>query len=167
MCGTLLGWSLDFTNNHASGDRQCRCAASRSTGFLTEKRPKLAVHKKTLSKPATLREAFEHPVTPSEVFRLASTRTDDGLNTSSAGQTETLNLEPKLASGGALLTADSAASYLGCSPATLEKWRVKGGGPRFIKMGRLVRYRLHDLDMWVNDRVRSSTADIGASRAPR
>ena len=86
---------------------------------------------------------------------------------SSAEQAVALNHEPKLAPGGALLTADSAASYLGCSPATLEKWRVKGGGPRFIKMGRLVRYRLHDLDSWVDDRARASTSDPGLGHAPR
>ena len=52
-----------------------------------------------------------------------------------------------------------AAAYLGRSPSNLEKLRVFGGGPKFIKAGRLVLYRQDDLDTWLNDRVYTSTSE--------
>jgi hypothetical protein len=43
-----------------------------------------------------------------------------------------------------LLTVEEAADLLRLTKSTLDKWRVKGVGPKFIYVGRLVRYtRLH------------------------
>ena len=39
-----------------------------------------------------------------------------------------------------------AAGILGLKVATLQKWRWVGTGPKFLKVGRLVRYRLSDLN---------------------
>lgn len=50
-----------------------------------------------------------------------------------------------------------AAHYLGLQKTTLEAWRCRGGGPRYVKLGRAVRYRLSDLDAWLDSRVREST----------
>ena len=44
-----------------------------------------------------------------------------------------------------LQTELEAAKYLNVSHRTLQKLRVVGGGPKFIKLGRKVRYRLADL----------------------
>lgn len=52
-----------------------------------------------------------------------------------------------------------AARHLGISKSTLEKLRVFGGGPSFMKLGRSVRYRISDLDVWMSDRVVCSTSD--------
>jgi len=52
-----------------------------------------------------------------------------------------------------------AARYLGLSRSTLEKFRVYGGGPRYHKYLKVVRYRPEDLDAWLNDRVVSTTSD--------
>lgn len=57
-----------------------------------------------------------------------------------------------------LRTAD-AASYVGLSKSTLEKLRVTGGGPAYSALGRVVVYRLQDLDEWVNAHKRHSTSD--------
>jgi hypothetical protein len=58
----------------------------------------------------------------------------------------------------------AAARYLGgIAPRTLEAWRVNGGGPRFIKVGRRVVYRRRDLDAWLTARERSSTSDPGVA----
>ena len=38
-----------------------------------------------------------------------------------------------------------AAEMLGCSVAALRKWRRRGSGPAYVKVGRLVRYRETDL----------------------
>jgi hypothetical protein len=51
----------------------------------------------------------------------------------------------------------TAAIYLGLSPRTLEKWRLTGQGPSYIKRGRRCLYRLEDLDAWAEAGRRSST----------
>ena len=47
------------------------------------------------------------------------------------------------------LTAAEAAHYLKLTSRALEKMRGTGRGPRFFKAGRLVHYRLQDLDLWL------------------
>ena len=56
-----------------------------------------------------------------------------------------------------------AGKYLGgerapVSERTLQRWRLEGVGPKFLKLGRLVRYRKSDLDRWVDGQLRSSTS---------
>lgn len=48
-----------------------------------------------------------------------------------------------------LLTPENAGRYLSRSPAALAQLRYRGTGPLYIKTGRLVRYRLTDLEAWV------------------
>jgi excisionase family DNA binding protein len=62
-----------------------------------------------------------------------------------------------------LLTQDEAARRLGMSVRSLERHRVAGTGPRFVKLGRLVRYREADLREWIEAGLRSSTSDRGAA----
>jgi excisionase family DNA binding protein len=52
----------------------------------------------------------------------------------------------------------AAAEMLGISHRTLQAWRVKGGGPPFVKLGRSVRYELTQLEAWANARVRANTS---------
>ncbi|MDC7694822.1 helix-turn-helix domain-containing protein [Asticcacaulis sp. DXS10W] len=58
-----------------------------------------------------------------------------------------------------LLNTVQAASRLNLSPSTLNKARLTGDGPRFVKLGTAVRYRPEDLDAWVSGQVRKSTSD--------
>jgi hypothetical protein len=44
------------------------------------------------------------------------------------------------------LTEVDVATRLGVSRFTVKSWRLKGVGPRFMKMGRAVRYRPQDVD---------------------
>lgn len=44
------------------------------------------------------------------------------------------------------LTDVEVATRLGVSRFTVRSWRLKGLGPRFLKMGRAVRYRPEDVD---------------------
>jgi predicted DNA-binding transcriptional regulator AlpA len=44
------------------------------------------------------------------------------------------------------LTEVDVATRLGVSRFTVRSWRLKGVGPRFMKMGRAVRYRPQDVD---------------------
>jgi excisionase family DNA binding protein len=48
-----------------------------------------------------------------------------------------------------LMTPDQAAGYLGVPVLTLTAWRAKRIGPRFYRVGRHVRYRLADLEVWL------------------
>lgn len=49
----------------------------------------------------------------------------------------------------ALLTPKEAAAFLQVSEKTLEKWRTKGIGPKFRRLGhRTVRYLQNDLTEW-------------------
>ena len=47
------------------------------------------------------------------------------------------------------LTVVEAASYLGLAVSTLNKWRSYGGGPRFMRLGRAIRYRQSVLDTYL------------------
>jgi len=48
-----------------------------------------------------------------------------------------------------LLDCIPAADYLGLSPITLADWRVQGRGPRYVKLGRRVKYDIADLDDYI------------------
>ncbi|MEK6712310.1 MAG: helix-turn-helix domain-containing protein [Nitrospinota bacterium] len=48
-----------------------------------------------------------------------------------------------------VLMPKEAAEFLRLSPETLRTWRHLGEGPRFLKMGRVVRYHRVDLKAWL------------------
>lgn len=54
---------------------------------------------------------------------------------------------------------EGAAGYLGVSRQLLELLRVDGDGPRYAKLGRLVRYRRAALDEWLVERERAHTSE--------
>lgn len=60
------------------------------------------------------------------------------------------------------LTTPQAAQYLGLSKYTLECWRARGDGPRYLKLGRSVRYRVADLDAFAEHSARSHTSEVPA-----
>jgi hypothetical protein len=43
-----------------------------------------------------------------------------------------------------------AAEVIGCAPRTLANWRSQRRGPRFIRVGRLIRYRIEDLQAFLD-----------------
>lgn len=58
-----------------------------------------------------------------------------------------------------LLDEVQAAEHLQVSPGTLSVWRSTGRYQLpFLKVGRKVRYRLSDLDAWLESRTRDSGA---------
>jgi hypothetical protein len=57
-----------------------------------------------------------------------------------------------------LVTAGEAAAYLRLSTSYVNKLRVEGGGPVFLKLSRAVRYRQADLEAWISSRQHSSTS---------
>ena len=44
-----------------------------------------------------------------------------------------------------LVDERGAAAIIGCSVALMRKWRRFGNGPRYCKLGRLVRYEQADI----------------------
>ncbi|MFN7916898.1 MAG: helix-turn-helix domain-containing protein [Vicinamibacterales bacterium] len=50
----------------------------------------------------------------------------------------------------ATLFENDAANYVGFSTAYLRLCRSKGRGPAFIRVGRSIRYRVADLDAWLD-----------------
>ncbi|MBN8501533.1 MAG: helix-turn-helix domain-containing protein [Sphingomonadales bacterium] len=55
-----------------------------------------------------------------------------------------------------LLSVEQAAAHIGVSPWTLRKWRTKGKGPCFVRLGcalGAVRYRRQDLDAYLEASV--------------
>ena len=62
------------------------------------------------------------------------------------------------------INTKQAADYIPCSKSTLDKLRVKGGGPIFVKVGRSIRYDTVDLDKWIAARKRASTSETAPPR---
>ena len=62
----------------------------------------------------------------------------------------------------ALIDERPAAEFIGVTPRTIQSYRQKGDGPKFIRISsRCIRYRRCDLRNWVETRLRNSTADTG------
>jgi hypothetical protein len=62
------------------------------------------------------------------------------------------------------LSTEEAARAMNCSPSTLNKARVFGNGPKYEKIGRLVRYRYASLLDHMASQTRRSTSDSGDQR---
>ena len=62
------------------------------------------------------------------------------------------------------LTDVEVATRLGVSRFTVRSWRLKGQGPRFLKMGRAVRYRTEDVDDYERQALVETQAQ--SDRAP-
>jgi predicted DNA-binding transcriptional regulator AlpA len=58
-----------------------------------------------------------------------------------------------------LLTSREAAALLRLSERTMERHRVTGTGPRYIALGRAIRYRRCDLLDWIERAARQSTSE--------
>jgi predicted DNA-binding transcriptional regulator AlpA len=60
-----------------------------------------------------------------------------------------------------IVRTPAAAEYVGLSAATLEKKRLQGGGPRFIRLGRrAIGYDVRDLDAWLDGCRGNSAATL-------
>ena len=51
------------------------------------------------------------------------------------------------------------ADRLSVATRTLERWRWQGVGPKFIKVGGRVRYRIEDVEEYETSRLCTSTSD--------
>ncbi len=69
----------------------------------------------------------------------------------------------KLQMNYSFMTTKEAAAFMGLRSNTLEIWRLRGSGPQFVKFGRAVRYRLTDLESYIEAQTRQSTSQQKAS----
>jgi len=59
-----------------------------------------------------------------------------------------------------LINETEAADYLGYTIRALQNWRLRGGGPSFVKVSaRSIRYKRRDLNSWVDALTVSSTSE--------
>lgn len=70
-----------------------------------------------------------------------------------------------------LYDEEAAGKYIGgatspISTRTMQRWRLEGVGPIYVKLGRLVRYRRHDLDTFLEERTCTSTSSGVIAPAP-
>lgn len=63
-----------------------------------------------------------------------------------------------------LMHTVEAAQYLSLSKPTLERFRLTGEGPPYLKLGKAVRYRRTELDAWLESQLITSTSERGAHR---
>lgn len=59
-----------------------------------------------------------------------------------------------------ILKNNEAAAYLSKSPSWLNKSRMSGSGPTYLKLGGAVRYDLADLDKWLAGNRRTAVYDF-------
>lgn len=61
-----------------------------------------------------------------------------------------------------LMTEDQAADMICYSKRALQNWRLRGGGPKYVKVSaRSIRYQRRDILEWIEARKRLHSADGG------
>lgn len=59
-----------------------------------------------------------------------------------------------------MINERKAAEFIGYTIRALQNWRVRGGGPKFVKVsGRSIRYRRRDLIEWAEGLLVASTSE--------
>lgn len=62
-----------------------------------------------------------------------------------------------------LINAKHTAQHLCVTEGTLAKWRLKGVGPKFLRVGRRIAYDPRDVQTWLNSRrVNSTSQELAA-----
>ena len=62
-----------------------------------------------------------------------------------------------------LIDEKAAANFLKVTTRTMQSFRQRGGGARFLRLSaRCIRYTRADLRAWAEEHVRYSTADTGS-----
>ncbi|MFZ4125243.1 MAG: helix-turn-helix transcriptional regulator [Rickettsiales bacterium] len=88
--------------------------------------------------------------------------TSQNITKNSETITKTITEKPSFAKLDPELHIDEkkAAEYLGISYRTLQGYRTKGGGPKFVKIGKkTIRYKVSDLIGWSNDNKKINTSE--------
>lgn len=99
-----------------------------------------------------------------QIHPASAERMSAKINRETADQTTpaaSVELSPELWSSALprLMTQRDLAAYLCKSTAWCERARWAGDGPRFVKLGRHVRYRAEDVMAWIDANSRTSTTE--------
>jgi predicted DNA-binding transcriptional regulator AlpA len=62
-----------------------------------------------------------------------------------------------------LLSRDEVEATYGIAKRFLEIAACKGGGPAFVKVGRLTRYRVQDIEDWIARHRFASTSEVASN----
>jgi Helix-turn-helix domain len=66
-----------------------------------------------------------------------------------------------------IMLGQQATDFLLVRVKTLQAWRVRGGGPKFLKLGRSIRYRQSDLEAFLAEHTFLNTSSIASQNAPK
>ena len=58
-----------------------------------------------------------------------------------------------------LLTVQVLAEYLGVPVATIYAWRYRRQGPPGFRVGRHLRFRLDDVEEWIDEQMKSTLSE--------
>jgi predicted site-specific integrase-resolvase len=61
------------------------------------------------------------------------------------------------------LAQKDVARRWGISHRTLERWRMRGGGPAYLKLGERVVYRMKDVEAFEERQLRGGEQDAASS----
>lgn len=61
--------------------------------------------------------------------------------------------------GSKMLDEQALAEWLGESTSNIQKWRVKGSGPKFVKLPKAIRYEVKAVRDWIQGKTVSSTSE--------
>lgn len=64
-----------------------------------------------------------------------------------------------------IINVIAAAQHTGQPKSTLDKYRVYGGGPLYLKIGARVYYDTMDLDSWLASKKVANTSEAQAAAA--
>lgn len=63
------------------------------------------------------------------------------------------------------LRPEKAGAHVDYTTNSLKTMRCRGVGPRYVKIGKTIRYRRSDLDEWAARHIRETSDTLGVSRA--
>jgi hypothetical protein len=67
--------------------------------------------------------------------------------------------DPRTEGGRDLLTETGVKLRFGIAPRSLQRWRLTGEGPPYVRVGeRRILYRVVDIERWLDERTFSSAA---------
>ena len=64
-----------------------------------------------------------------------------------------------------LITAKDLSRHLNVAENTLAKWRIRGEGPKFIRVQRRISYHPDDVLAWLAQNTFSSTTEADAMKS--
>ena len=69
--------------------------------------------------------------------------------------------------GDTVLSTEAVSAHIDIPVPTLNTWRSLGKGPVFYKLGKLIRYRLSDVESWLNSNRRGPDESRETQRETR